>query len=518
LNILHATIMTSLVVATSCKSRTYNESSDGALPLAWSVSAAAWTAADEQGFSDYVAKIGAARKAKMCSSVQECVAKVPPANLAPEATPSLGVIDCGRLPFLLRAYYAYRMKLPFAYNTINNPTLEGRYTSTGNAVTGFRDQSAIKTVEAFFKSAVGAYFTAYYRIPTENSTTALNAFADTYPVSITAAGVRPGTVYYDVGGHVAIVIAVRPDGTVETWNGHPDGTNTIRPFSEANFPNPPSGKRKLGGFLRFRSWKAVGGGADKKAIPNPQQDAYSLEQYEGAWAANNKTFYEYVKQKLGSGGKTNPVAKFGDLVEELCTKISDRRKSVQDAADKGLFKLPHPGLPRNIFQAAGDWEHYSTPSSDMRSKMSFMDLYAHVKNSLAAVAAGNNSVYEFSGTARDLAAAYQAKWNASKTSAECTAQAKNSLGAPMPINIENAMINAFDWSFDPYHCPELRWGLQGTKTCITDAAKLEIYAKEAKLRWNTRKDSEVPTGFDFGNNSAKPVTNFLPLLTQALSQ
>lgn len=500
----------------ACKARTFDSPGDGALPLAWEVSSDGWTAADEQGFSDYVKKIGAARQANQCTQVVECIAKVAPSNLAPEAMPSLGTIDCGRLPFLLRAYYAYRMRLPFAYQTITNATLAGRYTAEGNQVTGFRDQSGVPTVEKFFRSAVGNYFTAYYRIPTENNPAAPGAFADTYPVAINSVGVRPGTVYYDVAGHVAIVIAVNGDGSIVTWNGHPDNTNDMREFSEANFPNPPSGKRKLGGFLRFRSWKAVGNAADKKAVPNSVQEGYSLEQYEKPWAAQGKNFYNFVQERLGSGGKMDPVAKFSGMVAELCAKITDRAVAVQSAVDFGLVKAVHPGLPRNIFQAENPWEKYSSPGSDMRSKMAFTALHSYVQNTLNAYQAGQIAPYSFSGTAAALAKAYMAAWTSIKAKPECTAKAKNSVGGAMPIGIEDAMINAYEWSFDPYHCPELRWGRQNASTCITDAQKNDIYKKEAKLRWNTLKDSEANTGFDFGNNSSRPVSNFLPLLSQYL--
>jgi hypothetical protein len=517
LHISLALLLSSTAFLGACKPRVFqNSSGDEASPLAWDVKATGWTPADEQGFSDYVAKIGAARASKKCSTVQECVAKVPPANLAPEATPALGTIDCGRLPFLLRAYYAYRMRLPFAFHRVDNSSLEGRYTPTGNNVIGHRDQASVETVASFFKSAVGAYFTAYYRVPTDANPKAANAFADTYPVAINRLGIRPGTVYYDVAGHVAIVTAVKEDGSIVTWNGHPDGTNTIRSFTESNFPNLPSGKRKLGGFLRFRSWTAVGNAADKKAIPNPQQEAFSLEQYQQPWVAEKTDFYGYVAKKLGAGGKSNPLEMFALRVEELCTIMNDRTPIIREAHFIGLFKQPHPGLPRNIFQAADPWEKYSTPSADMRAKMGFQALHALVRDSLAAAAAQNTALYSFQGTAADLAKAYMAKWNLLKSSPECTATSVNSAGAPLKISVEQAMQNAFDWSFDPYHCPELRWGFQGTKTCITDAAKLDIYAKEAKLRWNTVKNSEVQTGFDYGNNSARPDTNFLPILATYL--
>ncbi len=503
----------------ACKPRNYNTGLDdgGALPLAWDVQSGGWTSADEQGFSDYVQKVGAARIAGQCRDTVECISKIPPGNLAPEAVPSLGIIDCGRLPFVLRAYYAYRMKLPFAYQTVNNPTLAGRYTPQGNMVTGFRDQSNIRNVTTFFRSAVGSYFTAYYRVPPETDPSAPGAFADTYPVAISKLGVRPGSVYYDVGGHIAIVLAVKPDGSIVTWNGHPDGSNSVRAFTEANFPNPPSGKRNLGGFLRFRSWKATGNTADKKAIPDANQEAYSLEQYDRKWASEGKSFYAWLKQRLGGGGKTDPIDTFSTTVAEICTKLNDRNLVVEKAIGAGLNHATHPGLPRNIYQAEGVWEQFASPSGDLRAKMSLVEIYNLVKSSTAAIAAGDRTQYNFSGSVVDLAKAFVSTWNQFKVKSECNVIARDTNGNPMRVDLDTTLKTAFDWSFDPYHCPELRWGLVGKDSCDSDKQKIAIYNSEAKLRWNTVKDSQVATGFSYGNNSTAPVIDFMPILSKYLS-
>ncbi len=503
----------SVAAVAACKPRAFNNADDGAQPLAWDVTSSGWTAADEQGFSDYVEKIGTARMEGKCnsSSVVDCVAKVPPGNLAPEPVPNMGTIDCGRLPFLLRAYYAYRMKLPFAYTKINNATLEGRYTP--NDVTGFRDQATSESVSGFFKSAVGAYFTAYYRIPTETDPNALNAFSDTYSVATDRVGIRPGTIYYDVAGHIAIVVKVYPDGTIDTWNGHPDGTNTIKEFNDANFPSLPSGSRKLGGFMRFRSWKAVGNGADKKAVPNPSQEAFGLEQYGRTWVKEGKTFYEWVEKKLAIE-PINPMFRFPRRVKELCSSIGTRVYSVQKTVKAGLASQPHPGsLPPNIFQAKGDWEEYSTPGGDMRIRSGFIGLRKLVSESLAAVSQKNSSKYIYKGSANDLAREILASWNQFVASPRCIHSPSDSTGNAMPMNLEMAMKTVFDWSFDPYHCPELRWGQLTRATCPADGVKRSLFDKQAKLRWNTKKpDGAESTGFDYGNNATRPEIEFMSAL------
>jgi hypothetical protein len=509
-------ILCSLASIAACTKRDFN-TSDNSQPLAWAVTSNGWTAADEQGFSDYVKKIGDARKAGQCSAVAQCMAMVPPGNLPAEKLTENFKPDCGRLAFLLRAYYAYRMRLPFAYSEIDNPTLEGRYTAGGNRVTGHTDQADFDYLEDFFGSAVGSFFTAYYRIPASTDIKSPNAFADIYPVSMSHDGVRPGTVYYDTNGHIAIVLDVKADGSIDTWNGHPDGSNSLRTFNTVNFA-PPSSSRNLGGFLRFRGWKTKGNSADLRAIPNPEQPSFSLEQY-GTRMHNGKeytNYFEWVKARLGNGGKTNPLLQFRGMVEELCTKLQDRNVSVQKAIDAGLSNAKHPGLPPNIFGAEGDWESYSTPSGDLRSKMGYSELYSLVKQSISAIAANNRADYDFAGTANDLAKAYMSAWNEYNAKPTCVANARNSKGGAMPITLQTALKTTFDWSFDPYHCEELRWGQTGTATCNSGADKIDIYNKEAKLRWNTVKNSAVTTDYEYGNNSTKPATDFMPIIQPLL--
>jgi hypothetical protein len=88
------------------------------------------------------------------------MAKVPPGNLSPEAPSVIFKPDCGRLPFWLRAYYAYRMRLPFSYqhnsnNDINikDPSKDGRY-NDGNTITGHVDQMSEPSLSNFFRVAV----------------------------------------------------------------------------------------------------------------------------------------------------------------------------------------------------------------------------------------------------------------------------------------------------------------------------------------------------------------------------
>jgi hypothetical protein len=73
--------------------------------------------------------------------------------------------------------------------------------------------------------------------------------ADFYQTRVTRKAIRPGTMFYDPNGHVLVVYALRPDGEVLTFDGHPDGYLTHGELTEKNVRG---GATQGGGFKNFR--------------------------------------------------------------------------------------------------------------------------------------------------------------------------------------------------------------------------------------------------------------------------
>src|SRR5580698_7614722 len=83
-----------------------------ALAGPWRITKDHWSQADEEGFGRFVTAIGDSG----CSSSESCLRS--PANpwAANEDRGFLDVdVDCAKLPYLLRAYYAWKNGLPFSY-------------------------------------------------------------------------------------------------------------------------------------------------------------------------------------------------------------------------------------------------------------------------------------------------------------------------------------------------------------------------------------------------------------------
>ena len=87
--------------------------------------------------------------------------------------------------------------------------------------------------------------------------------------------------------------------------------------------------------------------------------------------------------------------------------------------------------------------------------------------------------YQGSDLAGDLLRAYDRAANA------CIIQYHRSDGSVMSMGFEEARARLFALSFDPYHCPERRWGASEAgelSTCRDGADKRAWYDAEQNLR------------------------------------
>ncbi len=106
----------------------------------WRVLRTAWTEQDERAYEEFVARIGDSD----CKTVHECLtdAKANPFFRASNPADMRFYADCADLPYLLRAYFAWKNALPFAYSAAVSPTgrsQDARYNTSGNHVSSRRD-------------------------------------------------------------------------------------------------------------------------------------------------------------------------------------------------------------------------------------------------------------------------------------------------------------------------------------------------------------------------------------------
>lgn len=456
----------------------------------WETRHSEWTEADEIGFSRFVQAIGEST----CRTVSDCFRSEanPFRHTDPRNVRIAG--DCADLPYLLRGYYSWKNQLPFSYVAgveaarEDEPGTDIRYTWYGNRVIQRHTPSSRRIAGwTGLRAMINTVSTAMFRVdPRED---APDVFSDFYPVEITRESIRPGTVVYDPRGHVAVVYKVEDDGRVRLLNAHPDNSVTRTVYGpEYTRQRPELG----GGFLNWRPQGMENGRIT--AVPNYQLRDYSLVQYfgtrpdpynweRGMFYVNDQLtmdFQFFVRMSLIlPGNEPDPVVDMERTMQALCNDLQDRVIAVERARQDGIARRAHPArLPLNIYGTEGDWETYSTPGRDARLRASFVAAYQ-----LAARAPGHLH--------SDILVTYEAQ------AAQCGISYVNSAGQSVRLNFEDVVDRLFALSFDPYHCPELRWGAEGSElaSCPDDHDKLRWYTAQQNLRHVIDRDVQVQMGW-----------------------
>lgn len=488
------------------------------LGKAWEVYKASWEAKDEAGYAAFVQAIGRSD----CGSLQAC--------LKSEANPYRSRVDpplpgdCADMAYVLRAYYAWKNGLPFSYQnamrTADGAREDIRYASGGNVVAGRRQILNYVTNAPHFLSRISdEVSTAMFR--THPETGGGRSHDDFYPIEISRDAVRPGVIAYDIYGHVGIVYDVLDDGRVLVVASHPDNTVTRTAYG----PNFMRAKPALGAGLK--AWRPIyvqgakrsadGSlhGGRLKTVANENLEHFSLEQFygnvphpSGEWHYGEFRFqdrtlkyYDYVRRKLAAPDFAyDPVEELRFGLQTICGAIKARKTAVDNAIRAGVHLRPHPKkLPRNIYGTYGDWEEYSTPSRDARLKVSFIELRRDMQRLVEDVEAGAPGVrYRGDDLAGDLLRAFNEEKNA------CTITYRRSDETRMRLNLAHVMERLFDLSFDPYHCPERRWGATGAEleTCTDGDVKERWYNAQRFLRYQAERTYDVR--MDFALSELKP--------------
>jgi hypothetical protein len=278
--------------------------------------------------------------------------------------------DCADNPFFLRAYFAWKLGLPFGYHLCDRGSLE-RSPRTGQWITNEISNSKTDPVEAFniflrrIKDGVQSA-TARTALKDENS--------DYYPVPLEQGALRPGIVYADPYGHTLILVGRIPQtsdhpGLLLAVDAQPDGTVGIKRFWKGNFLFNTTGVIGEPGFKAFRPISI------KKNVPylmhNLELSAtegyipYSLQQRKMA----TDEFYHRM-ERLINPRPLDPDTELLELIQALHEQLLVRVTSVANGEE--YFKqhpganIPMPSSAAGIFLAGGQWEDFSTPNRDLR--------------------------------------------------------------------------------------------------------------------------------------------------------
>ncbi len=329
--------------------------------------------------------------------------------------------DCADLPYFLRAYFSFKMGLPFGYskcsrggggqpprcrdwwNVVNqepppppppeeNPPLPDPRAATPGSLLSTFGQPALPQMSAPPKRAarpvsrtpvpknlgLAAAFGHYLPIVADavhsgsGRTAANDDSTDYYPVSLSQATLRPGAIYADPYGHVLMLVKRVPqtDGAAGVFfavDGQPDATVARKRFWRGNFLFAQGPAFGGPGFKRFRPIELRNGvlrrETNAEIAKNPHYGDFSLAQSR----LNAEDFYDRMDDVM-SPEPLDPARALKEVIASLEEQVKARVTSVENGrkfqnSGKGDAEMPEGPA---IFEAAGAWEDFATPARDLR--------------------------------------------------------------------------------------------------------------------------------------------------------
>jgi hypothetical protein len=283
--------------------------------------------------------------------------------------------DCADNPFVLRAYFAWKLALPYAHFRCDRGTAE-RAPICGEWITNRVERQVerddVRAFQAFVRTILNDVHSGSGRTDLEDSRT------DLYPVALTRERLRPGVVFADPYGHTLTLVRwiAQTDssaGQLLAVDAQPDGTIAIKRFWQGNFFFVTKGIPGGPGFKAFRPLALADGEPrllDNAAITeHPDYGDFSLEQR----TMSPRAFYDRM-DRLINPEPLDPETAFRELHRAVFDRLQARALAVRNGEaymkHSGQAVIPMPS-GASIFQTVGPWEDYSTPARDMRMLISF---------------------------------------------------------------------------------------------------------------------------------------------------
>lgn len=281
--------------------------------------------------------------------------------------------DCADLPYFLRAYFAFKLGLPFGVSECNRgggglPPSCKNFTTIDAPLAKYDPEStSLKNFSGYLRGGL-----ADRAHSGSGRTTFDDEASDYYPVPLTWDSLRPGTVYADPYGHVLVIAKRLPQtsdrgGVLLAVDGQPDGTVARKRFWRGNFLYAHS--RDLGGpgFKRFRPVVKKDGAyvkLDDEAI-RKSPDYGDVSRAPGD--LDVEPFYDAMDDVM-SPRPIDPRRAMMETIDALEEQVRTRVRSVENGR-KWLAGAVEPAvMPEgaDIFETTGEWEDFATPSRDLR--------------------------------------------------------------------------------------------------------------------------------------------------------
>ena len=391
----------------------------------------------------------------------------------PDQRPPLVIApDCADTSYALRAYFAWKLQLPFGFLQCNRgsataaPRCPGQWQSNQDPPTD-PDAGAIPRFSEFLRKNV--FWTVHSGSgrtrPDDDKT-------DLYPLPLTREALRPGAVYADPYGHFLILAkwvdqTPTSSGILFAIDGQPDGSIGRKRFWRGNFLFHDQFAIAGAGWKWFRPIAMRSGAlrplTNREITADSQYGNYSDEQYR----VGVDGFYDRMEQLLNPR-PLDPVRALTDVIDALQEQLEARVRSVQNGEEymsSGSTRVV--GMPNGaeIFETTGAWEDYATPARDMRVLIAIqvaVDFPGRLVQRPQAFAMPAGA------TAEQVRADITARRD--RLLAERTVSYTRTDGSSFTLMLADVLARrqALEMAYNPNDCIELRWAApQGSPEAST---------------------------------------------------
>lgn len=366
--------------------------------------------------------------------------------------------DCADNPFYLRAYFAWKLGLPYGYHTCSRGTAR-RPPRCREWTTNLDKRPKGNPARSFYRFLRRLKS----RIHSGSARTMLDAEqSDLYPLKLERAGLLPGAVFADPYGHTLMVARwvdqqQTSPGTLLAVDAQPDGTITIKRFWQGNFLFTNTGVIGAPGFKAFRP--AIQEGRKVRFLTNDEISAHpGYANLSEKQAGMKSADFHDAMQLVINPRPLDPVAAFKELHEALHEQTLTRVTSIDNGE---LYMSRNRGkvieMPKGptVFRTSGPWEDYSTPARDMRLLIA-MDTVADFPNRVvrspdAFAIPDDKDPAAIKAELEELHRTWAAEYVFSYT---------KSNGEQRRLTMQDLFDRgpSFEMAYNPNDCPEVRWG------------------------------------------------------------
>lgn len=373
--------------------------------------------------------------------------------------------DCADNPYFLRAYFSWKLGLPFGFHKCDWGGRLGVPLCTkwiSNQESRENGNSDIQTFQTFLKSIMNTVHSGSARTALADNTT------DLYPVKLVKKHLKPGVVFADPYGHTLTLVRWIPQtseqsGKLFAVDAQPNGTISLKRFWQGTFLFT---NRKVVGEPGFKAFRPI---IEKKGtfrILNNTEIADRVDY--GNFSTEQKNldpdvFYDTM-DRLINPLPLDPASVFGELHKAVYEQLKSRQIAVEKGEnylkETGYAVIPMPS-GSGIFQTLGPWEDYSTPSRDMRVLIA-LDVLLDFPNKIIR----SPQSFKIPGQKTPQDVKVEMEEFHRKLAREYSIFYIRSDGIRQELTLADIIdrMKALEMGYNPNDCIEIRWGApQGSK-------------------------------------------------------